>query len=81
MTSDLRDRAEQVLGYTFQNEALLKESLTHASVADNRLNLVLMSIAGVEARHAALLGTMTGQTLPAGSLAPVDKAVAPGTGV
>jgi ribonuclease III len=35
---ELRERAERILGYTFQNPDLLKESLTHASVADNRLN-------------------------------------------
>lgn len=38
MNSDLRARAEQILGYTFNNDDLLKESLTHASIADNRLN-------------------------------------------
>ena len=38
MTTDLQKRAEQILQYTFNNSALLKESLTHASIADNRLN-------------------------------------------
>ena len=38
MTPELRERAEQVLGYTFKNPNLLKEALTHASIADNRLN-------------------------------------------
>jgi hypothetical protein len=51
------------------------------NVKDNRLNLILMSVAGVEARHAALLGTMTGQSVPAGSLSTTEKAIAPGTGV
>src|SRR3954454_3117119 len=36
--NDLHQRAEKVLGYTFKNLDLLKESLTHASIADNRLN-------------------------------------------
>src|SRR5205823_10510009 len=36
--TELHQRAEKVLGYTFQNLDLLKESLTHASIADNRLN-------------------------------------------
>jgi len=32
-----RDRAEKVIQYKFKNADLLKESLTHASVADHRL--------------------------------------------
>lgn len=38
MSPDLRAAAEKVLQYNFQSEALLKESLTHASIADNRLH-------------------------------------------
>lgn len=38
MTPELRARAEQVLGYTFADDRLLKGALTHASVADNRLH-------------------------------------------
>src|SRR2546425_8337217 len=30
-------RAEKIVGYSFKNPQLLKESLTHASIADNRL--------------------------------------------
>lgn len=38
MNTELRARAEKILQYTFKNEQLLKESLTHASIADHRLN-------------------------------------------
>ena len=38
MTPELQDRAEKILGHTFKNRDLLKESLTHASIADNRLD-------------------------------------------
>jgi ribonuclease-3 len=37
VNNDLRERAEEVLGYRFRNPQLLKESLTHASIADTRL--------------------------------------------
>jgi ribonuclease-3 len=37
VNNDLRERAEKVLGVTFKNQQLLKESLTHASIADTRL--------------------------------------------
>jgi ribonuclease-3 len=38
VNNDIREHAERVLGHTFRNPQLLKESLTHASIADNRLN-------------------------------------------
>lgn len=38
MNSETRERAEKVIGYTFQNVSLLKEALTHSSIADNRLD-------------------------------------------
>jgi ribonuclease III len=38
VTNELRERAEKILGYNFQSANLLKEALTHASIADNRLN-------------------------------------------
>ncbi|MEO6436423.1 MAG: ribonuclease III [Tepidisphaeraceae bacterium] len=38
MTNDLHSRAEKVLGYSFQRPELLKESLTHASIAQTRLH-------------------------------------------
>ena len=37
VTPENRERAEKILGYEFQNPALLKEALTHSSIADNRL--------------------------------------------
>ncbi len=37
MTEDTRERAEKALGYAFKNVDLLEESLTHASIADSRL--------------------------------------------
>lgn len=37
MNNELRERAEKVLGITFQDPHLLKEALTHASIADTRL--------------------------------------------
>ncbi len=37
MTEELRLRAEELLTYTFGNTALLKEALTHSSIADDRL--------------------------------------------
>ncbi len=37
MNIEDRERAEKILGYTFRNPDLLKESLTHASIATNRL--------------------------------------------
>jgi ribonuclease-3 len=38
LTPELQERAEKVLGHTFNSRDLLKESLTHASIADNRLD-------------------------------------------
>jgi ribonuclease-3 len=38
VNSDLRERAEKILQYTFKNEKLLLEALTHASIADDRVN-------------------------------------------
>lgn len=38
MSPDLREAAERALQYTFKSEPLLKEALTHASIADNRLH-------------------------------------------
>ena len=38
MTPDLQERAEKILGHKFNSRDLLKESLTHASIADNRLD-------------------------------------------
>jgi ribonuclease-3 len=37
VTNDFRERSEQLLGHRFNNVQLLKEALTHASIADNRL--------------------------------------------
>lgn len=38
MNNDFRERAERVLGHTFRDPQLLQEALTHASIADHRLN-------------------------------------------
>ena len=38
MSPENREHAEQVLGYQFKNPQLLKEALTHSSIADNRLD-------------------------------------------
>jgi ribonuclease III len=38
LTPELQERAEKILGHTFNSRDLLKESLTHASIADNRLD-------------------------------------------
>jgi len=37
VTNDFKERAEKLLGYTFNDPQLLKESLTHASIADSRV--------------------------------------------
>lgn len=38
MSPETRQRAEKVLGHAFKNPQILKEALTHASIADNRLD-------------------------------------------
>jgi ribonuclease-3 len=38
VTPEARKKAEKILGYKFKDPDLLKESLTHASIADNRLD-------------------------------------------
>lgn len=38
VNNETRAQAEKVLGHTFANPSLLKEALTHASIADKRVN-------------------------------------------
>src|SRR5687767_197558 len=38
VNNETRERAEKLLGHKFNNVQLLQESLTHASIADNRLD-------------------------------------------
>lgn len=38
MNADIQEKAETILAHTFKNRDLLKEALTHASIADNRLD-------------------------------------------
>ena len=38
MSPETRENAERILGHAFNNPQLLKEALTHASIADNRLD-------------------------------------------
>jgi ribonuclease-3 len=38
VNSETRERAETLIGYKFKDPDLLQESLTHASIADHRLN-------------------------------------------
>jgi ribonuclease-3 len=38
VSPETRENAERILGHAFKNPQLLKEALTHASIADNRLD-------------------------------------------
>jgi hypothetical protein len=69
------------LAFDLAQQAAASYQAAVGNVDDANLNVVLMSVAGVAARHAALIGPMINQPVPTGSFATTDKAVTPGTGV
>lgn len=64
---------EQRLAATYQSNA--------GKFTATRFNESVMSIAGVEARHAAILGAVIGQPIAPKAFATSDTAVATGTGI
>jgi hypothetical protein len=69
------------LAYDLSTQAAATLQAALGNVDDAALNVVVMSVAGVEARHTALLGPMINQPVAQAAFAATDKAVAPGTGV
>lgn len=78
----LRDQAGVVrLAYDLELSAAATYQATTGTFADVKLNEALMSIGGVEARHAAVLASVVGQPISPKAFATTERAVTPGTGV
>ena len=70
------------LAYNLEQSAAATYQAAVGNVDNLELNVALMSVGGVEARHVVVLGGLVDQPqVPASGFAATDKAVAPGTGL